>query len=66
VSLFRRNPKRATGHSGQLTSVPANVQDARARVLSVLEQSRQNVKYIVKAEREGEKITPEIVNLRLK
>ena len=40
--------------------------DEEAKVWAALEQARQNVKPIVKKEREAEALTAELLNLRLK
>lgn len=40
--------------------------DEEARVWAALRQARQNVKPIVKKEREAEALTAELLNLRLK
>ena len=66
MAIFSHRGARATDRQAGNQGQTAAQRDTRARVATVLEKSRQNVKYIVKAEREGEKITPEIVNLRLK
>ena len=38
----------------------------RERIAKMLEESRQRVKPIVKQEREAERVTPAVANLRLK
>jgi hypothetical protein len=46
--------------------VEERVMSEQERILQVLERARQEVKPIVKKEMEGEVITDELLNLRLK
>ena len=51
----------SAGHTENKTCSPEE-----AKVWAALEQARQNVKPIVKKEREAEVVTAELLNLRLK
>jgi hypothetical protein len=63
--------KRRSGHK-QTEPSAANYSERRtcspeeAKVWAALEQARQNVKPIVKKERQAEVVTAELLNLRLK
>lgn len=63
--------KRASGHVHPDTAErnhaePSTCSSEEAKVWAALEQARQNVKPIVKKERQAEVLTAELLNLRLK
>ena len=63
--------ERSSGHARPDTSErkhtePSTCSSEEARVWAALEQARQNVKPIVKKERQAEVLTAELLNLRLK
>jgi uncharacterized membrane protein len=63
-----RKPKPSAPQAGQRRpdagKTPSKAE--RQRIAAMLEASRQRVKPIVKREREAERITPAVANLRLK
>ena len=60
---FARDKANASSESEQKQTTHS---DEKAKVWAALEQARQNVKPIVKKEREAEALTAELLNLRLK
>ena len=60
---FARDKANASSESEQKQITHS---DEKAKVWAALEQARQNVKPIVKKEREAEALTAELLNLRLK
>jgi hypothetical protein len=62
----RRSGHRQSEPSTETDSERKTCSPEEARVWAALEQARQNVKPIVKKERQAEVVTAELLNLRLK
>lgn len=64
----KQKPAHKSVHSSTKDSVPKPAAESseEARVWAALEQARQNVKPIVRKEREAEIVSAELLNLRLK